>query len=366
MDDATLPTSAGGAKPAAAAPSSSPFPTAEERAKGFSLDKLVEQWFLRKPADALLIIGSFAVVLGFYLFYKAFAGGGVSALVWLREAWNEENDFEHGIFTPFIIGTLIFLLRDKLWLAPKSFSRWGIPVLGLGILLYLLSVRMLQPRVAIGALPIILIGLSLIFWGRKVSELLLFPFFFLYLMIPMPGLEQMTASLQLVITKIVAGLVAIFGLQVEAIGSTLHAAGDSGFTFEIAGGCSGVRSLMAMMMITALYVYFTQKELWKKVVIFGAGLGFAVLGNIARVASIIVVARLGFKDFAAGAYHDNSSLILFFPIALLSMIGFAKLLNLDWPGIFKRLTHREEPQPATAGAAAGTSRVAAPKPEDKY
>lgn len=359
MDDATLPNSSSGSSPAP--PSARSNPALSGKAKGFSPESLLA-WFSRNPADVVLTIGCFAVVLGFYFWYRAFTGGVYSAFSWLWSAWNEENDFEHGKFAPEIIAVLLFLLRDKLWAAPKSFSRWGIPVLGGGIVLYLLAVRMLQPRVAIVALPIIFIGLSLILWGKKVSQLLIFPFFFLYLMIPVPGLEQMTASLQLVITKAVAALVGVFGIQVEAIGATLHAAGNSGFTFEIAGGCSGVRSLMAMTMITALYVYFTQKRLWKKVVIFGAALGFAVLGNIARVSSIIIIAKMGFKDLATGAYHDNSSLILFFPFALLSMIGFAKLLNLDWPGIFHRLTSKDAASATTApGAAAAKS-----KSEDKY
>jgi exosortase len=323
----------------------------------------VQDWFRRQPADAAMILVSFGIVLGFYFSYKAYFGGFYSALHWLWDAWNDENDFVHGKFSPVIIGALLFLLRDKLWAAAKKPSLWGAGIAGFGILVYLLSVRMLQPRVAIAALPIILIGLALAFWGKKVAQLLFFPFFFLYLMVPIPGLEQKTAALQLVITKAVAAMVGLFGIQVEAIGATLHAAGNDGFTFEIAGGCSGVRSLMAMTMITALYVYFTQNALWKKVVIFGASLAFAVLGNIGRVTSIVLMAKFGFKDVAVGTYHDNASLIIFFPFAMLAMIGFAKLVNLDWPGIFKRLT-RKDAAPATA-AADGASTTTT-RPEDKY
>lgn len=361
MDDATLPPPAAAASPRTAPPAAK----AARPPRQFSLEGLTG-WFQRNPVDGLLVVGTFALIFGFYLFYKSFSNGNYSALTWLWSAWNAENDFEHGKLSVLVIPVLLFLLRDKLWVAAKGYSGWGIPVLIVGMLLYLLSVRMLQPRVAIGALPILLTGVTLIFWGRQVAKLLLFPFFFFYLMVPVPGLQQATSFLQLVISGTVAGLVGGLGVDVEAVGTTLTAAGQNGFTFEIADGCSGVRSLMAMTMITALYVYFTQNRLWKQVAIFGASLAFAVVGNIGRVTSIILIARYVNQDFASGMYHDWSSLVIFFPLALLSMVGFAHVVNLDWPALFRRLkTYIPQPaEPVAATAGSGDPREKSS--QDKY
>ena len=52
-------------------------------------------------------------------------------------------------------------------------------------------------------------------------------------------------------------------MQIDAVGTTLTAA-DGSFNFMIAEGCSGIRSITAMAMITAIYVHLTQDRFWKK------------------------------------------------------------------------------------------------------
>ncbi len=118
-----------------------------------------------------------------------------------------------------------------------------------------------------------------------------------------------------------------------ADGATLHAL-DGSFHFEVAGGCSGIRSLTAMTMLAALYVHFTQREWWKKAIIFAGSLLFALLGNFVRIFSVVLVARFIGVNLAGGLYHEWSGFI-FFPIAIFSMLGVANLLNRDWSGWLK-------------------------------
>ena len=104
--------------------------------------------------------------------------------------------------------------------------------------------------------------------------------------------------------------------------------GDWGF--EIAEGCSGIRSLIAMIMLTAIYVHLRETKIWKKIVILLASVLFAIVGNAGRIFTIILLGHFGFPKFAGGIYHDWSSQLLFFPIALLCMLGFSRLLNIDY------------------------------------
>ena len=41
----------------------------------------------------------------------------------------------------------------------------------------------------------------------------------------------------------------------------------------------------------------------------------------------IVLAEMGFSEFAAGVYHDWAGLLFFFPIALAGLFGIDKALN---------------------------------------
>jgi exosortase/archaeosortase family protein len=71
--------------------------------------------------------------------------------------------------------------------------------------------------------------------------------------------------------------------------------------------------------------------------IFAFTLVFTLIGNVARVASIVLIAKMGFREFASGFYHDYSVFIIFFPVALASMVGFAKLLNMDYPKLINKM-----------------------------
>ena len=101
----------------------------------------------------------------------------------------------------------------------------------------------------------------------------------------------------------------------------------NGTHWTLQKGCSGIRSLMALVMISAIYAYFTQKKLWKMAVLFTCALPLALVANFLRIFTIIVIAEMGYAEFAAGAYHDWAGLLFFFPIALVGLFLVDKLLN---------------------------------------
>jgi exosortase/archaeosortase family protein len=102
---------------------------------------------------------------------------------------------------------------------------------------------------------------------------------------------------------------------------------DNTFQFQIDEGCSGIRSLMAIAMLSAIYGHFTQDRLWKKLAIFAAAIVFAVIGNAGRLVSIFIVARLFGQNLAGGPYHAISG-YLSFPFAIAAMLLFGKLISL--------------------------------------
>jgi exosortase/archaeosortase family protein len=82
-------------------------------------------------------------------------------------------------------------------------------------------------------------------------------------------------------------------------------------------------------MLTAIYVQLTQDKLWKKLVILAFSIVFAIVGNIGRLFTVVLVAKFIDPKLASGIYHDYSGYV-FFPIALLAMLGFSKLINTNW------------------------------------
>jgi exosortase len=164
-------------------------------------------------------------------------------------------------------------------------------------------------------------------------------------MIPIGGVIQGTVSLQLLASKTVGAICALVGIQVQIVGTTIIVDGNP---FEVAGGCSGIRSLMAMTMLAALYVHFTVPEAWKQWVIFAGSIVFALVGNCARLFTVVLVAKWWDPQIAGGLYHDYSGFV-FFPIAVLAMVGFANLLKRDWSHVGTHVT-RTLTAPDTAPA----------------
>ncbi len=301
-------------------------------------------WCGKNPLAIALFTGFIGFFVWLYGFRDLFLNETASVTQWLW-FWTLDGEQEHGRMVPFIALGLIWMARHRLREAAGKGNNWGLLGVGFGVLLFIFSVRSLQPRIALAALPFFLLGTASFLWGNRVARLLLFPACFLFFMIPVAAISQATFDLQFLITESVGLITRFFGIGVQAMGTTLTAT-DGTFNFEIAEGCSGIRSLAAMTMLTAVYVHLTQNRLWKKVVIFGASLLFAVVGNIGRIMGIVLAARYYDPEFAAGIMHDYSGYV-FFPVAVIAMLVFAKLVN--WAGDF--VERRLGGEAAVAGGA---------------
>ena len=306
--------------------------------------KAAGRWVKRDPIAALLlcsILGTLVYFFGFlHLFVKGtFVSGLCSTAAWAWQAWTPAMNQEHSKLVPFISLGLVWYHREKIRQAPKQGSNKGLIFVGIGILLFVLSARCLQPRFALASLPFLIYGSVLFLWGKEVARIVLFPCAFLIFLIPVAVIEQATFRLQFIITGVIGFLSNLAGIKIDAIGTTLTAA-DNSFNFAIAEGCSGIRSLIAMTMITAIYVHLTQEKLWKKGVILAFSIVFAIAGNIGRLFTVILVARFIDPKLAAGIYHDYSGYI-FFPIALVAMLLFSNLINLKFGEAVARAHERE-------------------------
>jgi len=300
-----------------------------ESIKQTSVQQITES-VRRGPVSALLLATIVATFVYFFavvpLFVPGiFVNGAYSVAAWAWQAWNPGANQDHSKLVPLIFLGLIFYHRKEIARAPRVGSNNGLIFVGIGIILFVLGARCLQPRLALGSLPFLIYGTVLYLWGKQVARIVLFPCAFLIFLIPFGAVEQATFRLQFIITSAIGFLSKLIGLQIDAVGTTLTAS-DGRFNFMIAEGCSGIRSLTAMVMLTAVYVHVAERQLWKKITVLGFSVLFALIGNIGRIFTIVLVAKFGNPKFAEGLYHDYSDWF-FFPIALLAMYFFSRLVN---------------------------------------
>ena len=300
---------------------------------------------LRAPSSRLpLIIVGVGVAVAFFFY----AGIDVfqlpkphTTLGWWWKACNAKTDYEHGRFVPAAIILLLFIHRKRLMAAPvKPSNVLGPALLIFGCLLFLISIRAVQGRIGIGAIPFIVLGGTMFLWGKEVTKVFLFPMLLVFFAIPLPGLNQATNALQIVATEIAFHVSTLLGADVVQAGNNINST-NSEWGFDIAGGCSGIRSLVALTLIAAIYAHLTQKQLWKKLVIFASAVPLALIANGLRVTTIVLIAEYGSAEFAGATYHNFSG-FLFFPLGLAGIILVDLALNrkLPWSRSTKGVTRR--------------------------
>ena len=279
------------------------------------------------------VVLSAAVLFWFYGFELRYgAGRDFSAIGWILSAWNEDLDYEHGLLIPFVIVGLILYRMKDLKAAVGDSSLWGLGVAFFGVLLYAAAYRTLQPRIAMAGLPFILWGSAGYLWGWRVAKMLTFPLFFFWLAIPLPSFQQATTHLQLLATSLAHHGSGLLGVETYVEGTKVLPLKGNWVPLDIAKGCSGIRSLMALLMISAAWAYIAKMALWKKVLLFLAAFPLAILGNALRVISIFVIAEYGNAKWATTTWHDWSGLLLFYPFSLMLLLIIHSVLEggLPW------------------------------------
>ncbi|MGA0367897.1 MAG: exosortase/archaeosortase family protein [Kiritimatiellia bacterium] len=260
---------------------------------------------------------------------------GRSVLLWLVDRWNDQGismgsgDYSHGFLVPLASLYVIWIQRDSLLRAPKQISGIGLVLVLLALLGHYLGVKTQHSRLSI----LSLIGLSwsipFYLYGWQVAKRLIFPCSFLIFAVPLNFLDGLTYPLRKINTVISVEILQFLGLDVKQVGTGIFGPpynASASLKLDVADPCSGIRSLTAMMALTAIYGYLILPGLWRKWVLFLAAIPLAMAGNIFRIVSIGIMAEAINTNIATGLPHDYAGFIVF-GCAIALMVSLSLLLN---------------------------------------
>ncbi|YCM42303.1 exosortase/archaeosortase family protein [Verrucomicrobiaceae bacterium 227] len=286
----------------------------------------LEQFGQLPKLAKFLITTSVLLLFYIYFFYPAFpTTTGKTLAGWTWAACNSYNGYLHGRLVPLFATTMLILAWRRNRTHPISPSYWGLISLLIGFFFFYAGVRAIQPRYALFGTPFVIIGLSHYLFGRKITKATLFPAFFLWFSIPIPGLEALISSkLAIPLVDIVYHTGRFLGMDLNRAGSTLSV---QGATIEFSHGWLGIRHFMFLLMSAALFANYTQTRLWKKLLLFSAALPMIVLGNAARLLLILFLVNIGSEDIARKTYHDWAGLLVIIPTTFLGLILLGVLLK---------------------------------------
>ncbi len=302
-----------------------------------------DRWRLGALSQGELVnIGFVSVIIGFLYVLFHLLGNTVenvpsdSAFVWMIARWGDKEsfgaDYSHGYLIPFVSLAVLWYRREEFFAAPKKICQFGLVVIVAALAMHWLGAKMQQTRISLISLIMLIWGIPLYFFGWQVAKLLIFPCSYLIFCVPLNFLDALSGPLQMIATSLAHSMLNGLGIDCERVGTMLR---SPYFDLNVEAPCSGLRSLLAMTALTAVYAYFTQKNFVKKWLLFLFSIPIAVAGNIGRIISIALVSITAGQQFGAGLHHDWSGYVLF-SVAIGLMVGFGRLLNVSYLELFKR------------------------------
>ena len=146
---------------------------------------------------------------------------------------------------------------------------------------------------------------------RRIS----FPILFLLLAIPIPFVDIITPPMQTIAAVSSSSVANLIGIPVQREGFVLNIPTGK---FEVAVECSGINSIISLLMISIIYAFILEGSLLMKFTIVLSSIPLAIIGNILRIVSILAVSEKYGQETATNYFHDFSSILLF-SIALIGL-----------------------------------------------
>jgi exosortase len=252
------------------------------------------------------------------------------------------DDWGHCSFVPLITLFLIYRDRKKLAATPiENNTLASLIAIAMAGLVYWIGYKIDITPFGFFSIQITLAALIIWFFGLKFMRAIFFPWAFLVFAWPMPFIS--TNTLRMVMTKISTHLLNFIGMDSIQNGTAIISAPhfDYGiqagklFSLEVAAACSGLRSLFALMMMSALAGYLMLDKPWQRWFLFFCSVPLAVIGNIFRIVILAFGAQMFGSNFAIGTEQNPSNYHMFagfmvFAIALGGMFLIGWLLNGGW------------------------------------
>ncbi len=241
----------------------------------------------------------------------------------LISQWGTSEDYSYGMLIFPISLYLIWERRNRLKEAPIRTDWRALPfVLFCGIVFVLgeLGAELFTTRVS---MLLMVIGAVWLLFGYPVLKAVRFPLFFLFFMLPLPGMIHRNVSfpLQILSSEISVNLLRLLGFSAFREGNVI----DLGISqLQVVEACSGLRFLLPLISIGVLFAFFDQKKTWERLILILMTIPIAVAANVFRIAGTGIMTNLWGSKAADGFFHAFSGWAVFmFCAAVFGIISWA-------------------------------------------
>jgi len=220
-------------------------------------------------------------------------------------AWRRRHEFGKLSKRPTNIGLFVLVCAVLLQLAAaffdaKSFGAYSLIGVVAGVVLYL--------------------------WGWGTFWLVAFPIGFLVFMIPMYSMviNPINFALKLYVSVAAAWVIDLIGIPIWREGVMLHM---SDADLLVADPCSGIRSLVALLALGAVFAHLSEGRMSKRIILFALTVPLALISNLVRVILLCLGAEfMGVDVTVEGPFHTGTGLVVFI-VAFVGLVLCERVLR---------------------------------------
>lgn len=224
--------------------------------------------------------------------------------------WGRDENYSHGFLMVPLAAYVIWRQRSALASIPIRPSAAGLVIIAFSLLTLgagRLGAELFLTRMAlIGTLA----GSVVFLWGFSHLRALAFAFLLLLLAIPIPAIifNQITFPLQLLASRFGEASIAVCQIPVLREGNVIILADT---TLEVAEACSGIRSLVSLLALAAIWGYLSDSPTWLRWLLALASVPIAIFANGIRVAGTGIAAHFLGVEASQGFFHTFSGWLVF-------------------------------------------------------
>jgi exosortase len=231
--------------------------------------------------------------------------------------------YSHILLIPLVSGFFLYIGRKEIFSNLKYSYSTGIPLIIIGVLLYVLGWSKGQnlnqnDYASLMTFSVILlwVGAFILFYGTQAFRKAIFPLLFLVFMIPIPSIfmEKIISLLLAGSTATTHMLFNFTGISFLKEGSVFHLPGMS---IQVAKECSGIRSSLGLFITGILAGHLFLRTGWKKFILVLFVYPITVLKNGIRIVTLSSLAVYVDERFITQSFLHRSGGFLFYIPALI-------------------------------------------------
>ncbi len=243
--------------------------------------------------------------------------------VWTSSGPDTE-DHTYCLLVPLMLAYIFYEKGRELARLPARGETWALIPILLGLALFWIGSRAGKQYMGCGGLQILLLGIINWFWGGAVFRRLLFAWAILAFAWPLPFIDTAVAfPLRMIVSHAAYLVLNLLHIPTIQNGTALISAPFAGaptgarFEIDIAEPCSGLHSMMPLLMFSAFYCYFFLPKAWQQWTVFISAMPFTIAGNVARILLLVIGCLAWGSAWAVGtndepsAYHEGCGFAVF-------------------------------------------------------